>query len=85
MEKAFPYIEIVNIEVVFPNNLLFTVLKEKKCLLFATKTKTFICDEKLKILKIEPGEYLSSQSNSIEVINSEYLDKTYEAGEFFGA
>lgn len=86
IEKMHPYLKVINIETVFPNNFIIHCYEREE--LFAVQfdeKKYYICDEEFKILRIltlETDEYLSIQTNAINVKGYENVPKNFIAGDF---
>lgn len=82
IEKNNSYIKVVNIETVFPNNLIIHVAEREE--LFAIKISDnlyYICDSDLKVLSINTS-FNSTQSNAILLNNVEVINKTIQVGGF---
>lgn len=86
IEKMHPYLKVINIETVFPNNFVIHCYEREE--LFAVQfdeKKYYICDEELKILRVltlETDNYLSTQTNAINVKGYENVPKNLTAGDF---
>lgn len=86
IEKANPYIKVVNIEIIFPNNIIIHCFEREE--IFAIQfdgLSYYICDEEQKILRIltlEMGNYVSTQTNAMIVSGYDEIDKNLSAGDF---
>lgn len=86
IEKSHPYIKVINIEIVFPNDIIIHCYEREE--LFAVQfgeKKYYICDEELKILRtltLETDDYLSTQTNAILVKGYENVPTDLTAGDF---
>lgn len=73
IEKENPYLKIINIETVFPNNLIIHCAeREEVFAIEVSERKYFICDEDFKVLKVldyssteDSDNYESTQNNAI--------------------
>ena len=72
LEKKYPYIEVINIETVFPNKLVVHCAEREEIFAISlAENRYFITDDDFKILEIislaDGAEYSSSQTNCIEL------------------
>lgn len=81
LEKEYPYIKVINIETVFPSKLVIHMLERSEVYAFKYGEKFLICDNELKILRIE-DEFVSEQDNSILVKGAEIIEKNYATADF---
>lgn len=65
IEEKYPYVEVINIETVFPNSLIVHVKEREEVFALNEDGKTYYLDNTLKVLKIEEGEFESTPQNSI--------------------
>ena len=73
LEKDKPYLEVINIETVFPNKfIIHCAEREETYAVKAGDKKYFICDKDFKVLTIRPN-YTSLQDNSILFLGLENL------------
>lgn len=82
LEKENSYLKVVNIETVFPNNLIVHVAEREE--LFAIKIGDnlfYICDSELKVLSLTTS-FNSTQSNAVLLEGVEVENKTAKVGEF---
>lgn len=81
LEKAFPYLKVINIETVFPNKaIIHCAEREEVFSLQIENGKELILDESLKILKIQDAQ-ISTQFNPIQLLDFQVLSSTTEVGE----
>lgn len=81
LEKTYPYIKVINIETVFPSKLVIHVVERSQVYAFEYGEKFLICDNELKILRIE-DEFVSEQDNSILVKGAEIIEKNYAPADY---
>ena len=66
IEQKYPYVEVINIETVFPATLAVHVRERQEVYAFIHNGKVYYCDNNLVVLREEEGgQYVSEQSNSI--------------------
>lgn len=73
IEKDNPYLKVINIETVFPNNLIIHCAeREEVFAIEISERKYFICDEDFKVLKVldyssteDSDNYESTQNNAV--------------------
>lgn len=83
LERSFPSLEIINIETVFPNNLVIHCNEREP--VFAVKfiNGYYICDTDFKVLEVlEQETYASTQSNYILLETYSSISTALTAGEF---
>ena len=81
IEKANPYIKVVNIETVFPNKFVIHCVERQEVFAFQQKNGTYaIIDEEFKVLKTQ-NEFLNTTTNAILLTNLDEVDN-YEEGDF---
>lgn len=88
IEREHPYIKVINIEIVFPNNITVHCVEREE--LFAIEFNDYeyyICDEDLKVLRILKLEddYVNTQSNAIIINGYRNLSDGFAVGEFLKA
>ncbi|MDD4111157.1 MAG: FtsQ-type POTRA domain-containing protein [Clostridia bacterium] len=84
LEKDFPYLKIVNIETVYPSNLVIHSAEREEFYAIESNDNVYYLDEELKILKIEEGSFNKTQYNAI-LLNIADLNLNIieaEAGQF---
>lgn len=73
LEKDKPYLEIINIETIFPNKIIIHCAeREETYAVKAGDKKYFICDKDFKVLTIRPN-FSSSQDNAILFLGLENI------------
>ena len=84
LEKANPYLRVLNIETIFPNKLVINAVERQETYVFKLDNNKYAkTDEYLKILSIT-NVYQNNTENGIEILNSEVTSQTnLEAGDFF--
>lgn len=83
IEKANPYLMVVNIETIAPSKLVVHVANRQECFVIKlSNNKYAVTDEKLKVLNIL-DVYQNNSNNAIEVKNSGLAEQDVEAGDFF--
>ena len=81
IEKANPYVKVVNIETVFPNKFVIHCIERQEVFAVQQKNGTYaIIDEELKVLKTQ-NEFLNTTTNAILLTNIGEIDN-YEEGDF---
>lgn len=66
IEQAYPYVEVVNIETVFPAKLIVHVRQRQEVYAFVHGNNIYYCDNNLIVLRSEEGTlYTSIQANPI--------------------
>ena len=81
IEKAFPYLEVVNIESVFPSKLVLHLNEREPVFAVKAESKYFICDASLKILQITEN-FESTQNNPILINPLTEVSNNLVAGDF---
>ena len=81
IEKSNPYIEVINIETVFPSTFVVHIAQRQEVYTIENGVNYFITDQNLKILKIE-NDFASSQNNSILLKGLKIVEKDYKVGDF---
>ena len=83
IEKANPYIKVVNIETVFPNKFVIHCVERQEVFAVQQKNGTYaIIDEEFKVLKVQ-NEFLNATDNAILLTNLGEINN-YEQGDFIG-
>lgn len=87
IEKANPYIRVVNIETVFPNKFVVNAVERNECFVIKfsagpNKNKYAVTDERMKVLNILDN-YQNSTSNGIEIIGTDLGAQNVSLGDFF--
>lgn len=81
IENLSPYIDVVNIETVFPSTFVLHVAQRQEVYAFENGEQTLICDQNLRVLKIEE-DYSSTQDNAMLVLGVEIEEKAYQPGQY---
>ena len=79
IEQADPYIEVINIETVFPSKFIVHIKERLEVYCFKSQYGYFVCDEKLKVLKVE-ASYDSTQNNAM-LISGDVVKERCEVGQ----
>ena len=83
LEKANPYLRVVNIESIFPNKYVINAVERNECYVIKlSNNKYAVTDEHMKVLKIL-DVYQNNTANAIEIKNSQLATQQVEAGDFF--
>ncbi len=80
IEEKYPYVEVINIETVFPNKLIVHVKEREEIYAINENGKAYFVDNTLKVLRIEEGEFISTQNNAIAISGIEI--KNAQVGDF---
>ena len=68
IEKNFPYLKVINIETKIPSHLVVHLAEREEFYAILLNGKTYMCDDELKVLRIEEGEnYISTEENAIKI------------------
>ena len=85
-DEKFAYLEVVNIETVFPNRYIIHVAEREEVFAIQTGNEVLILDDDLRVLRKESladGEsYISSKQNAIELKNLTILNDEINVGDF---
>ena len=65
LEKDFPYLNIINIETVYPSGLVIHCAEREEFYAIESNDNVYYLDEELKILKIEEGTFTKTQYNAV--------------------
>ena len=83
IEKATPYLRVINIETVFPNKLIVHMAKREECFVIKmSNNKYAVTDEQMKVLNII-DIYQNNATNPIEIKNTSLSEQSVTAGDFF--
>lgn len=52
IEKAYPYIKVINIETVFPNKMIVHVAERQEVYALEGENEFYVCDEEFKVLNV---------------------------------
>lgn len=81
IENSHPYINVINIETVFPSKFVVHIAERQEIYAVAFDEGVYICDEEFRVLKIE-SSYLSTQSNAMLLYLQENPQATYKEGDY---
>ncbi len=79
LEKAYPYIKVLNIETKFPNKIVIHAVERDEVFAFQTTNKYYVTDSDFKVLRIVEGEFESLTTNAIKI---DYDGEGAQVGEF---
>ena len=83
IEKNFPYLKVINIEIVIPSHIIVHLAEREEFYAIPYGENTLICDDEFKILKIQEGkDYESTSSNAISLKRVDITNKNVEEGDF---
>lgn len=82
LEKKFPYLKVINIETKFPSTLVIHCAEREEMFVVQRESDYLICDDSLKILKIEEGVFVSDNTNPIILKDLTILNESIEEGDF---
>ncbi len=84
--ENFAYLEVVNIETIFPNRYVIHVAEREEVFAYQNGSDVLILDDDLRVLRKESlvnGEsYISNKENAIELKNLNILNENIEVGDF---
>ena len=80
--ENFAYLEVVNIETIFPNRYVIHVAEREEVYAYQNGEEVYILDDDLRVLRKENGDYLSTKSNAIELKNLSILNPEVKVGDF---
>lgn len=69
IERENPYLEVINIETVFPSKLVIHCAERREVFALQQENQIVYCDKDLKVLKVEDGTFSSSKENPILLEN----------------
>ena len=81
IERANPYVKVVNIETVFPSSFVIHIAERQKVFAVEHNGQCYIVDEDYKVLEII-GEYNPEQTDAILLNGLEVSGTSYAVGEF---
>lgn len=81
IERANPYVKVVNIEVKFPSKYIIHIAERQEVFAVEHNGLFYICDEDFKVLRIA-DEFSSDQTNAMLVTGLNMLGTSYAVGEF---
>lgn len=82
LEKAYPYLKVLNIETIFPNSIKINCVERTELFAIKLKNNSFaIVDEDMKVLKIQEI-FINSSDNAIILTNIEHSLENVSEGDF---
>ena len=81
IESLSPYIEVVNIETVFPSTFVVHIAERQEVYAFAYKNSTFITDQNLRILR-EEENFVSYRENAMLFEGGLIAENDYQVGDY---
>lgn len=82
IEKANPYIKVVNIETTFPSTYVIHATERLEVYALQVNGKTLITDDEFKVLRIEDDEFVTGADKPILYTGLEFDEDKLETGEF---
>ncbi len=83
IEKNFPYLKVINIEVLIPSHIVIHLAEREEFYAIPYGENTLVCDDEFKVLKIVSGtSYESTESNAIPLTKLDITNQTVEVGDF---
>lgn len=84
LEKEFPYIKIINIEIIIPSSYVIHCIEREELYVIESNDKVFYLDEELKVLKIIEEEFIMTESSPIllNISDLEFNFENLEEGQF---
>lgn len=83
--ENFAYLEVINIETVFPNKYIIHIAEREEVFAVSFEDKILICDDDLRVLRIESGNYESTKENPILLQGLDILNEDIKIGDFLDA
>ena len=81
IEKAYPYVNVINIETVFPSSFVVHIAQRQEVYALEYNGSYLICDEEFKVLKIE-NDYIATQENAIRLEGVTFQNETVNIGDY---
>lgn len=82
IEKKYPYLEVINIETVFPSKLIIHCAERQGLYAIKNQQETLICDKDFKVLEIFQSDVVSTKENEIALSGLNFENKEVEKGDF---
>ncbi|MDD4815540.1 MAG: hypothetical protein PHQ62_00155 [Clostridia bacterium] len=82
IEKQYPFLKVVNIEINFPNNITIHCIEREPVFAVKTPTNILICDKDFKVLEIEETTDFESTQNNCILIEGLNIETLLTAGDF---
>ena len=81
IESLSPYLDVVNIETVFPSTFVIHLAQRQEVYAFSSGQQTLICDQNLRILRLEQ-DFSSTQDNAMLVQGFSFEESSYQPGQY---
>lgn len=81
IENLSPYLDVVNIETVFPSTFVIHLAQRQEVYAFSSGQQTLICDQNLRILRLEQ-DFSSTQDNAMLVQGLSFEESSYQPGQY---
>ena len=81
IESLSPYLDVVNIETVFPSTFVIHLAQRQEVYAFSSGQQTLICDQNLRILRLEQ-DFSSTQGNAMLVQGLSFEESSYQPGQY---
>ena len=81
IESLSPYLDVVNIETVFPSTFVIHLAQRQEVYAFSSGQQTLICDQNLRILRLEQ-DFSSTQDNAMLVQGLSFEESSYQPGQY---
>ncbi len=81
IESLSPYLDVVNIETVFPSTFVIHLAQRQEVYAFSSSQQTLICDQNLRILRLEQ-DFSSTQDNAMLVQGLSFEESSYQPGQY---
>ena len=81
IESLSPYLDVVNIETVFPSTFVIHLAQRQEVYAFSSGQQTLICDQNLRILRLEQ-DFSSTQDNAMLVQGLSFEESPYQPGQY---
>ena len=81
IEKANPYIKVVNIETVFPSSFVIHIAERQEIYAVKHGEEFLLCDDEFKVLK-KSAEFTSDETNAILLDGIKIQNQEVEVGDF---
>ena len=78
IEEKFPYLEVINIETVFPSKLVIHCAERQELFAFQKDDQMALLDKDFKVLSVEQGNFESDKENPILIKGLTFKGEIYE-------
>lgn len=82
IEKEYPYIKVINLEIQFPNNIILHCIEREPVFAIQTLTSLLICDKDFKVLETQSETNFESTQNNYILIEGLDIENELTAGDF---